>query len=439
MTPISIAILLCLLLAVGATVASCLIPELTIVGGIWGIPVLGFALLVGVIFRIAVYYDPREPQSPDTKKYAGYVAGSLLCYLVAWSSLDLMFPKGQHIATSIGSILGVLTILGILTFCEYEWVMKTTANIFPVIFEIKRFVFFNSSSLYLLACVFRIEELRNVVKPVVIFFAYANCVSFAAVYFGTYIERRIFASNGTIAERMKAWFRSIIEQGEIFFIIDITSLLLSILMHVIVMVGNIPAKFHLLPKAFFAVVVGIMCYTASRCDPRKPPEGSNRANRVVSLFVYFAVEIYLGIYMEFILLKDDPYAFEVHSVALIALLLVRVLLTIHLIFREIAVENRINRKVLTNLVYISLYTLASVYFVLMNIVRPKISLEYEVGRILASTFYYIATMSILTVIAGKYREAVGLVRPHLVQAHHVQCPPEIVVDQGERRQPSVNV
>jgi hypothetical protein len=408
-------------LAIVATVGSCKIPELTVMG-IWGIPVLGFALLVGVIFRIAVYYEPRAPQSPGAKKYAGYVAGSLLCYLVAWSSLDLMFPKGQHIAAFIGSILGVLTILGILTWSEYEWVMKTT-NTFPVIFEIKRFVFFNSSSLYLLAYVFSIDGLGNVLKPIVIFFAYANCVSFAAVYSGIYRERRVFASNGSIAERVKAWFRSIIEQGDVFFIIEITSMLLSMLMHVLVVVGDIPTKFHLLPKAFFAVVVGIMCYIASRCDPRKPPEGSNRANRVVSLFVYFAVEIYLGIYMEFILPKDDPYAFEVHSVTLIALLIVRVLLTIHLIFREIAVENRRMRKFIMNIVYTALYTLATVYFVLMNIVGPKFSLEYEVGRILSSTFYYIATMSILTVIAGKYREAVMLMRQPRVQA-----PREIVVD-----------
>ena len=118
MTPIGFAIFLCLLLAIGATVASCLIPELTIVGGIWGIPVLGFALLVGVIFRIAVYYDPRVEQPPDAKKYAGYVAGVFLGYLVVFSCMGLMFQKGQHVAAILGTIFGIVALLSVLQLTD---------------------------------------------------------------------------------------------------------------------------------------------------------------------------------------------------------------------------------------------------------------------------------------------------------------------------------
>jgi hypothetical protein len=267
----------------------------------------------------------------------------------------------------------------------------------------------------------------NVMKPFVIFFSYTNCVYFAAVYCGIFRDREIFESNGTIAERVKAWFRSIVEQGNIYFTVDITSLLLIMLMHVIVVVWDIPTIFHLLPKGFFAIVVGIMCYTASRCDPRNPPEGSNRANRLVSLFVHFAVEVYLGIYMEFILPKDDPYGFEVHSVTLIALLLVRVLLTFYLIFREIDVANRILRKVIMNAVYIGGYAIVSVFFVLMNMVRPKDSIEYLVARSITSVFYYFATLSILAIIAGKYRKAAMLACPHIVQENNVRQLSENVV------------
>ena len=94
-----------LFLAGIATAASCLIPELT-VAGIWCIPVLGFALLVGAIFRIAIYYDPRAPQSPEARGYAGYVALALLAYLLAWSSLTIIFTKGQHIALIIANHFG---------------------------------------------------------------------------------------------------------------------------------------------------------------------------------------------------------------------------------------------------------------------------------------------------------------------------------------------
>jgi hypothetical protein len=416
--------LLCILFTVGATVASCLIPELTVMG-IWGFPVLGFALIVGVIFRIAVYYDPRQMSPERTKKNAGYFAISLLCHLGLWSTLDRIFVEGRSSSAILCTIIGGLIISVTINIAESAWLVKMVpgGNTVPIICQIRAVVFYVASIVQLIGYLADKQDLILHLKPVVIFFAYANWVYFAAIYSGILHPQDVFASNGSIAERVKAWFRSIIEQGDVFFIIDIASLSLSMLMHVFVVVGDIPTKFHLLPKAFFAIVVGIMCYIASRCDPRKPPECSNCANRVVSLFVIFAVEIYLGLYMEFIIPKDDPYAFEVHSVTLIALLIVRVLLTIHLIFREIAVENRRMRKVIMNIVYTALYTLACVYFVLMNIVGPKFSLEYEVGRILASTFYYIATMSILTVIAGKYRKAVKLVSPTLVQA-----PPVIVVD-----------
>ena len=63
-----------LFLAGIATAASCLIPELT-VAGIWCIPVLGFALLVGAIFRIAIYYDPRAPQSPEASSIKDQILG----------------------------------------------------------------------------------------------------------------------------------------------------------------------------------------------------------------------------------------------------------------------------------------------------------------------------------------------------------------------------
>ena len=431
MSPLQFAILLCLLLVAVATTASCLIPQLT-VAGIWGIPVLGFALLVGVVFRVAVYYDPRVS---NPQKHAGWVAGAFLFHLFVWSSFDLVFQDRSSDATVVGAFFGAFVLLMALCIAENLWVCSQThGGVYPTFFEIRRFFFFIPSIMHAIGYLANREDMITVTKPIVIFFAYANWVHFAAIYSGILHPQDVFASNGSIAERVKAWFRSIIEQGDVFFIIEITSMLLSMLIHVLAVVGDIPTKFHLLPKAFFAIVVGIMCYIASRCDPRKPPECSNRANRVVSLFVIFAVEIYLGLYMEFILPKDDPYAFEVHSVTLIALLIVRVLLTIHLIFREIAVENRIMRKVIMNIVYTALNTLATVYFVLMNIAGRKFSLEYEVGRILASTFYYIATMSLLTVIAGKYREAVMLMRQPSVQA-----PPEIVVDQGERRPDSVNV
>jgi hypothetical protein len=432
MTPISIAILLCLLLAVGATVASCLIPELTIVGGIWGIPVLGFALLVGVVFRVAVYYDPREPQSPESRKYAAYVAASLLCYLVAWSSLDLMFPKGQHIAAFIASILGVLTILGILTLSEYELVMQTTGNRFPVIFEIKRFVFFNSSSIYLLACVFSIDELRNVVKPIVIFFAYANCVSFAAVYCGIYRERRVFASNGTIAERLATWLRSKIEPGELLSTLQTVLTIMFYIMLIGQSASDAPSKNSPIFKGLFAGIAAISCYIATHYDPRKPPETSKLARRMIGVSFYLTTAIYFEWYVQNINQKTNPWNIEVHSVTMIALIAIRAIICIWLFSGEMSLDI-MRQKIILIFFHMVMYSMSNMGFVLITILN--LSFFWKViAFTVSSIWYYYTSLFIILVIAGKYREVVRQVPPPLVQQ-----PLEVVVDQGERRQDSVNV
>ena len=391
-----------LLLAGGATAASCLIPELTVMG-IWGIPVLGFALIVGVIFRIAVYYDPRVS---NPQKHAYWVAGGYLFHLLMWSSFDRIFVD-KTFATMFGTFFGAFVLLNSLSIAEHLWVTSQThGGVYPTFFEMRRFFFFMSSIVYAIGYLANSDSIITVTKPIVIFFTYANWVHFAAIYSGILHPQYVFASNGTIAERLKAWIRSIAQQSEIFFTVEIACLVLMMILQIIVVVGDVPTRFHLLPKAIFAILAGLSYNTAGRIDPRKPPESSNCANRVVSLFIHFSVEIYLSIYMEFILSKDDPYAFEVHSVTLITLLLLRVVLTVLLIFREIDVANRISRKVIMFFVCIAMYTISSVYFVLMNVIRSRYSIEYLVGQTLEHTFYYIATMSVLAIIAGKYREAV---------------------------------
>jgi len=202
-----------LLLVILATVGSCMIPELTVMG-IWGIPVLGFALLVGVIFRIAVYYDPRV-SSPQ--KHAGWVAGGFLCHLLLWSSFDLVFLDRSSDAKVVGAFLGAFVLLMALCIAENLWVCSQThGGVYPTFFEIRRFLFFISSIVYAIGYLANREIMITVTKPIVIFFAYANCVHFAAIYAGILHPQEVFASNGTIAERLKIWIRSKTRPGELF-------------------------------------------------------------------------------------------------------------------------------------------------------------------------------------------------------------------------------
>ena len=417
MVPLKLAILLCLILAVAATVATCLIPEMT-VAGIWGIPVLGFALLVGVIFQIAVYYDPRES---NQQRYAGYVAVSFLCHLMLWSTLDLIFIKGRTTETVLGTVFGAIAILTLLTMAEYAWVTgQTHGQVYPSFCEIRRFFFFNSSSLLVIGYLLGVEGLIKGVKPIVIFFTYSNVVYFAAIYSGILHEQTNRASNGSIAERLKAWYRSRTQPGELFSSVHaVLSLLFAF--YLFVEIGcQIPTKYRLIPKAVFAVIVALSFYAARRYDPRKPPETSNLVNRLIGLLTHFGVAIYLEVYVEFIRQKNDPYAFEVHSVTLIVLVLLRMMTSFWMIFHEISIDLRRNpRKLLVILFHIGVYTLTSVFFVLMNIVN-KNSIEFFVGQSLTNSWFYLSTLNILAIIAGKYRDVVR-------QVHPVQMPLEVLV------------
>jgi hypothetical protein len=269
-----------------------------------------------------------------------------------------------------------------------------------------------------------VEGLIKGVKPIVIFFTYSNVVYFAAIYSGILHEQTNRASNGSIAERLKAWFRSRTQPGELLSSVHAVLSLLFAFWLFVEIGCQIPTKYRLIPKAVFAVIMALSFYAARRYDPRKPPETSNLANRVIGLLMHFGVAIYLEVYVEFIRQKDDPYAFEVHSVTLIVLVLLRNMASLLMIFHEINADLRTNpRKLLIIFFHIGVYTLSSVFFVLMNIVN-KNSSQFFMGQSLANTWFYLSTLCILGIISGKYRDVVRQIPP-------VQMPLEVLVVQPE--------
>jgi hypothetical protein len=418
-------------LALGGTVASCLVPELTIVGGIWGIPVLGFALLVGVIFRIAVYYDPRVEQSPDAKKYAGYVAGSCLGYLAIFSSLGLIFQKGQHIAAILGTIFGILALLSVLAFTDYVWVTNQTPE-YPTICHIRRFFLFNSSTLLVIAYFTSQEGMVNVMKPFVIFFAYTNCVYFAAVYCGIFRDRAIFQSNGTIAERLREWIRSKTQPGELFSTVQTVLTLLFLLWLIVEAFYPVPTKYNLVSKGVFAGITAVSYYTATLYDPRKPPETSRLVGRVVGVFAHFAIQIYFEWYNHNITQKSNAYAFEVHSVTLLTVFLLVQLLVLGIIFTEIA-QGQFEQYFLPIFFHVLVYTMSTILYLLFVIVdNPPI---WKTAMLSLSTmWYYYTTLYLIAAIAGKYREVVRQAPPALNVL--VQIPLEVHVEIPDRELPS---
>jgi hypothetical protein len=249
-------------------------------------------------------------------------------------------------------------------------------------------------------------------------------VYFAAVHYGIFRQRAIRAWNGSITELLRAWVRLQICPGRLFITVQImwTAMIFTYL--ICESICQIPQKIRLIPKALFVVTVSLSYVAARMYDPRKPPETSTLVNRLSALFVHFSVAIYLEVYVEYIHQKSSPYVFENHSVSLIVLLLLRALVTLYAIFHEIDDANRVPRKLIIHFLHIGLYAVSSVFFVLMNILSKKTDAEYVVAQACANSYFYLSTLSILAIIAGKYRDVVRQVP--LMQA---QPPLEIRVEQ----------
>jgi hypothetical protein len=404
-------------LAVGATVASCLIPELTIVGGIWGIPVLGFALLVAAIFRIAVYYDPREPQSPNAKKYAGYVAGSYLGYLAVFSCMGVILQRGQHIAASLVTIFGVLVLLSVLAFTDYVWVTKQTPE-YPTVCQMRLFFLVNSSTLLVIAYFTGHEGFINVMKPFGIFFAYTNCVYFAAVFCGIFRSRMPYASNGTIAERFKYWARSITERirgwlhltilpGNLLVTIEAVFSLVFIVWMIIETGCEIPVKFRLIPKAIFTVIIAIAFYKACQHDPRKPPENVSLVIRVLTLFAHFAISVYLEVYVEFFRKGDDSATFTVHLISLALLIFLRATLIYWCLMKEFEITLLCDSRLFVIIFHISINTIASMCYIYTTMYNKKEDIFFA-AQFFSNNWFYVTTLMIVSIIAGKHRPVVRL-------------------------------
>jgi hypothetical protein len=406
MTPFGIAILLCLLLAVGATVASCLIPQLT-VAGIWGIPVLGFALLVGVIFRIAVYYEPRVS---NPQKHAGWVAGGFLGYVLLWSSFDLIFVD-RSAATIFGTVFGAFVLLSSLSIAEHIWVTyQTHGGVYPTFFELRRFIFFISSSVNVLGYLANSDAMINAVKSLVIFFTYANCVHFAAIYAGILHPVDVFASNGTIAERLKAWIRSKIQPGVLFSTVQTLLIAAFFAWLFIEAFCEIPARLSLISKGIFAAITAVSFYLATLYDPRKPPETSKLWLRILGGLVHFAIAAY---YDWYVYSKDYQ-----HFVTLITICLLRFGLLFGLMTQEMSKEV-FQQKLTVIAFHLAMYTLSSVMFLLLNILSMS-AIVQTVALTFCNVWYYYITIYVIAVISGKYRDVVR-------QADPMQAPAEILV------------
>jgi hypothetical protein len=126
--------------------------------------------------------------------------------------------------------------------------------------------------------------------------------------------------------------------------------------------------------------------------------------------------------------KTDPYAFEVHSVTILALVIFRPITNLLMVIGEMPFT-MLRLKFRINFFHVTIYTLSTVAYLLFHIVNMS-----SVWKIVALSFsniwFYFTTMYIISIIAGKYRESVR-------QEHPVQVLPQVRI--GDAINGAINV
>jgi hypothetical protein len=250
-------------------------------------------------------------------------------------------------------------------------------------------------------------------KPCVIFFAYANVSHFAAIYAGILHPQEVFASNGTIAERLKEWIRSKTQPGVLFSTVQTLLIIAFFAWLFIEAFCEIPARLSLISKGIFAAITAVSFYLATLYDPRKPPETSKLWLRILGGVVHFAIAAYYDWYV-----YSKHYQ---HFVTLITICLLRFGLLFGLMTQEMRQEV-FQQKLIVIAFHLAMYTLSSVMFLLLNILNMS-AIEQTVALTFSNVWFYYTTIYVIAVIAGKYRDVVR--QAHPVQALPVRAPREI--------------
>jgi hypothetical protein len=144
------------------------------------------------------------------------------------------------------------------------------------------------------------------------------------------------------------------------------------------------------------------------------------------VFLFFGSEIYLEWYMLSMNENTKTLTLEMQSIGVIILLFIRAIFFIICVFEHMWLDVNF-KKIYVCIFHIFMQFFTAILFVAFT--AFKLSSAWRIVTITLNTiWYYYVFVSISAIIAGKYREAVRQVPPHLVQ-----MPREIVVNQGEHQ------
>lgn len=412
----------------------CFFHKVVYPSGKWGLSVLGYAIFVGLLFHFAKTYDARVPLA----SWRLHQISALLLYIEIVLVATLHIYISNAIAQALFLILFPVTVFldsyvthRILATDGVSWNTRQPIYIgcyFKIVFLVV------STTIY-----FALLSQGKISESALYFVAlssYTNCLHLIANWYGILRETTVYASNGSLFVRFKAFIASCFERFDnesIRCVFDIgLSVLLVVYFLVFELYLRISESYWLISHAVFA----LLCFAVTRFiheyDPRKPPDAdflSVRKRR----FQLFCMTLLFVSAISWIRMPLIKTIFEVK-------ILVCFLTNTIIIFRYLSMI-ALQKVEVPYLVYTSGETkiekFCEIFLMALACAMTFISLVprlSDVGIyffILMRSFLFLSTMQSIHLIAGRYREKVR--HENIVQVVIAVPAPAVIDDRPFRR------
>lgn len=413
-------------------------------GGVWGLSVLGYAIFVGLLFYFAKTYDARVP--PASWRLHRIFALLLYMEIVLVATLHI------YIANQVVQIL-FLTLFGITVLLDTVVTHRLLAQ---------DGVNWNTSKPIYIGCYLRIVfwvvstpiyfallnegQISESALYFVALSSYLNCLHFTANYHGILREETIYASNGSLFERFKAFIASCFERFDVESIRNVFDIFLSLLITVYVLVFEfylrISETYWLISHTVFALLCFVVTRFIHQYDPRKPPDADFLIVRKRRLQLFCMTLLFVSA-ISWIRMPLIKTTFEVkilvcsltNSIIILRYVSMIALQKVEVPYLVYASGDTFGEKFVE-----SSFVVVACAITFINLVPEIRYLEIYFFNIMRS-FLFLSTMQSIHLIAGRYRDKV---RQENVDQVVIAVPPPAVIDnrpfrRSQRNGEAVNV
>jgi len=424
--------------------SACFFHRIVYPGGVWSFSVIGYAIFVGLLFQVAKTYDARvQPAS-----WRLHQISALLLYIEIVLVATLHIYNSYVVAQALFLTFFSLTIF-IDCFVTHRLLVQngvswSTSNLICVICYLRIVFWVVSTPIYF--AFLNEGKISEVALYFVALASYTNCLHFIANWYGILREETIYASNGSLFVRFKAFIASCFERFDNESIRNVFDIFLSLLIVVYVLIFEfylrISETYWLISHAVFALLSFAVTRFIHQYDPRKSPDADFLIVRKRRLQLFCMTFLFVSA-ISWIRMPLIKTSFEVKVLVSS--------LTISIIILRYVSMIALQKVEVPYLVYASgdtggekfvedclLVVACAITFI--NLVPQLRYLEVYFFTIMRS-FLFLSTVQSIHIIAGRYREKVR--QENIVQVV-IAVPAPAVIDnppfrRSQRNGEAVNV